>query len=330
MAEQEPPVFCIDMGTTRTRVWLVEGDTIYAHKVADFGARDSAARHDRLWLYERLVNIINETYQSAEAAVPYPKYAVAAGMITSVQGPLEVPHIEAPTGAREIAMGMRAANLAQCPALTILLVPGIRTGARQASLDEVSATDLMRGEETLCIGLLESAMLGSNTILLTLGSHWKWISVDADLRIAGSRTTLTGEMIHAIQSNTLLAASLFDRQPQMFDLEWIKRGLREARAHGLGRALFCVRLLDVHGHGTPEQRLAFLYGAFLAEELKSAKDLIGGDLQVLISGPAALAAVWHECLQEMGIPSSTLEESVRESAYLKGLRVLSMANKLLV
>jgi len=331
MPEQGSILFCIDMGTTRTRVWLTVGNLVLAHGAADFGARNSAAHFDRQWLSARLCGLMDEVVQSAGSDIPFPRYALAAGMITSEQGLLEVPHVNAPAGAKELAAGARAVRIAERNDTVLILMPGIRTGGRQVASEDISNIDLMRGEETLCIGLQERGELTGRMSLLNLGSHWKWISVNDEGRITGSWTTLTGEMIHAVQSNTLLAASVRAGRPETFDLEWMRRGLNEARAEGLARALFCVRLLHQNGCGTPQERLSYLYGAFLAEEIESAKkhcSLYGE--KVLITGPSALATLWGECLKSISISATVLEDRTREAAYLNGLHILAKNSGLLI
>jgi 2-dehydro-3-deoxygalactonokinase len=274
---------------------------------------------------------MDEVLQSAEPDIPCPRYAVAAGMITSAQGLLEVPHVEAPAGAKELAAGARAVRITDRSDRVLILIPGIRTGGRQVAPEDISSADLMRGEETLCIGLLERGELKGQMSLLNLGSHWKWISVNRDGRIAGSWTTLTGEMIHAVQSNTLLAASVRAGRPDSFDVEWVRRGLHEARAEGLARALFCVRLLHQQGYGTPEERLSYLYGAFLANEIESAKNYCRqyGE-KVLITGSLALATLWCECLQSVSISATVIEDREKEAAYLNGLQILAKNSRLLI
>ena len=190
----------------------------------------------------RLCGLLDDVLKLAGTGVHSPRYAVAAGMTTSAQGMEDVTHAEAPAGVEDLAKRMRAVKLSQRDETTLILVPGVRTGSLQVVVEDISTTDLMRGEETLCMGLLESGVLNSNMLLLNLGSHWKWIWVDRNRRIAGSRTTLTGEMIHAVQTNTLLAASVRQGRPVAFNREWVQHGLRKAQSEGLGRALFCVRL----------------------------------------------------------------------------------------
>ncbi len=317
----EQPIFCVDMGTTRTRAWLTVGPEIDTHCAADFGVRNVAAGESKQWLEQQLCILLDETYAARHTrSIACPNLIAAAGMITSAQGIAEVPHIEAPAGAAELAESVHRHQLASRPEYSLLLVPGVRTGPLATSREETLDSDVMRGEETLSIGLLLTGALPPGAALLTLGSHWKWIIIDAEKRIASSRTSLTGEMIHAVQANTLLAASLPQHRPEAFDPDWVDLGFHEAAHSGFGRALFCVRLFDQHGHGTDDQRLSFLYGAVLNGEIAHRSPKVE---RVLISGPSDLARLWQHYLAPAGISADVLEESARESAYLHGLRSLT-------
>ncbi len=181
--------------------------------------------------------------------------------------------------------------------------------------------DLMRGEETLCVGLLESGLLQPGSLLLNLGSHWKWIWIDEENRIARSRTTLTGEMIHAIQANTLIASALPQQPPKSLDATWVQLGFAEAASSGLGRALFCIRLLQQQKQGTDEQRLSFLYGAFLQNEFAHFKTSLrmqtGG---LVVAGASPLANIWKHYAEDEEVFTRVLLEADKEKAYLRGLR----------
>jgi 2-dehydro-3-deoxygalactonokinase len=205
----------------------------------------------------------------------------------------------------------------------LFLVPGVRTGMLSADLEATLRSDMMRGEETLVVGLLATRRMQANGLLLNLGSHWKWIWVDNQKRIARSRTTLTGELIHATQSHTLLASGLPQIKPSELNEEWLERGGQEARQHGLSRALFSLRLLEQAGHGTPEERLSFLYGSFLEMELLAfSQDKLLDAESICLVGSHALTAVFKRKLERLSRNVQIISEEDRDDSYLEGLRRL--------
>jgi 2-dehydro-3-deoxygalactonokinase len=246
-------------------------------------------------------------------------------MITSPLGLAEVPYVEAPAGIGELAAGVRRFHFPEITDLPVLLVPGVRSGAAQTTVEIIGQSDVMRGEETLCAGLMATGRVQLPGTVLNSGSHWKAIQLDAAGRIAASITTLSGELIHAAQTTTILASAVSPLRPAVIDPVWCEAGRREQRRPGLSRALFCVRLLELQRHGTPEERFAFLAGAFIAADLDAlrSQEALSAEQRVFITGGGALAQAWSEALAEVSIPASVLTEGEVEAAFLNGLRQIA-------
>ncbi|HWQ35911.1 MAG TPA: 2-dehydro-3-deoxygalactonokinase [Blastocatellia bacterium] len=317
-------LICVDAGTTNTRVWLMRDDRIIARAAAMTGVRDTARDGSNERLRATLRELIAEVRQRGAEAAPdaVPSCVVAAGMITSPLGLAEVAHVEVPAGAGELAAGVRRFHFPGITDLPVLLVPGVRSGAPQSTVEAIGQSDVMRGEETLCAGLMASGRVQPPVTVLNSGSHWKAIYLDAEGRIAASITTLSGEMIHAVQTTTILASAVPQMRPAIIDPVWCEAGRREQRRSGLSRALFCVRLLQLQGHGTPEERFAFLAGAFIAADLDALRrqNALQAERRVFITGGGALAQAWGDALAEVSIPASVLTVDEVEAAFLGGLR----------
>jgi 2-dehydro-3-deoxygalactonokinase len=179
----------------------------------------------------------------------------------------------------------------------------------------------MRGEETLCFGL---KALGRSMplVVLNLGSHWKAIQMNVRGEIALSVTTLSGELIHAAQTQTVLASSVPKEPPRTLAESWVQAGMTEQRRSGLPRAIFCVRLLELAKEGTAEDRLAFLIGAFIAADLDALHScgMLAGDGQIVIAGPRALAHAWRNALRRASRNGLVLSAAKAEEGLLTGLR----------
>src|SRR5262249_46004179 len=185
-----------------------------------------------------------------------------------------------------------------------------------------SDTDVMRGEETLCIGLNSLGLVEPPAVVLNLGSHWKAIQVDPEGRIASSITTLSGELIHSAQTQTVLASAVINERPQELDQAWIEAGMSEHRRSGLPRALFCVRLLELAGEGNTQARLAFMIGVFIAADLDLfiAREVFAYNSRAVIAGSPALAEAWRRALEGMSIGGVVLAADQIDEALLSGLR----------
>ncbi len=314
------------MGTTRTRVWFTEDGVVRAHQSGDFGVRNVASGQPRQWLVEELSLLLKKTQMDAASRGLNKKTTaiLAAGMITSDHGLQAVDHVEAPVSEATLARRLWRGTFSGDFDLPLVMVPGVRTLGPDSGMEGVLQSDMLRGEETLCFGLLKTGLLQPSMGLFNLGSHWKWISIDEEARISASRTTLTGEMIHAIRSHTLIASALPQGPPGNLDSTWVDLGFHEARHAGLGRAMFGVRLLEQAKQGSSDDRLSFLYGAFIQSEIVPLlAQMKGSDRQVLISGHASLAKHWGHYLNLYGVPATIITEAEQEHAYLTGLLALS-------
>jgi 2-dehydro-3-deoxygalactonokinase len=316
---------CIDTGTTNTRIWLVCGERIIARADAMVGVRDTARDGSPARLRSTLRDLIAEVLAHPDSHNP--GFVAAAGMITSSLGLIEVPHLTAPAGIKELAANVRRCDFPDITKLPVLLVPGVRTGAQPADPETVNSADLMRGEETMCVGLITSGLAKAPCTVINLGSHWKIIAIDADDRIAGSLTSLAGEMIHTTQTQTILASAVPQSRPESIDPDWVQAGMREQRTSGLARAMFCVRLLEQGRQSTPEERFAFLIGAFIASDLDPLIARGAVIDPIIIAGGGAMAEAWRGALRSVSLNPTVLSAEEIERAMLAGLQSLTRPAK---
>jgi 2-dehydro-3-deoxygalactonokinase len=313
----------VDMGTTNTRGWLMEGGRLIARESAPVGIRDSAREKSAKVIHECLCDLVAQLRRN-HILHCRPTDIAAAGMIGSSLGLTEVPHLVGPAGLDELSAAAQWHRFEHVSDLPILLVPGVRCGPANPNLDQIHSLDVMRGEETLCAGLVALNVVSRPGVVLNLGSHWKAIQLDAQGRVSSSTTSLSGELIHATQQHTILADSVAAKWPDLLSPEWLKSGMDFARQSGLPRALFCVRLLDLSHKGTPQDRLAFAIGAFVASDLDALgkRGALGSQHKVSVIGSKALSEAWQFALRDAGIPSAIIDSGTVESAFLTGLRLI--------
>lgn len=301
----------IDAGSTNMRAWLVDDRGIRERRTAPIGVKASAVSGSTDEVRRAAGALIAALDPGGGARV------AAAGMITSSLGVADVPHVDAPAGAADLA---RAAiewpgdGLVRRP---MLLVPGVRTPGDGAP----ASGDVMRGEETLVIGLVADGLLAPGEVLLNAGSHWKMIAVDAAGRIAHSRTSLGGEVVHALKAATLLSASLPEGPLAAHEPGWLEAGAAAAVCEGLLRAFFGARLLDQQHAATAAQRHAWIAGACIADDLRGLA--LSGALErgarVAVSGPAAVAQAWAHLLARDGFAARVIDPPQMERGFVAGL-----------
>ena len=306
----------VDAGTTNTRVWLMNDGLPVAHANAMVGVRDTARDGNNRKLVETLRQLIESV--RAQAPEPQPECIAAAGMITSPLGLREVPHVVAPADAAMIARQAWRGVMAEVSTLPMILFGGVRSGELQS--DDWASSDVMRGEETLCLGMNYPAPF----TVLNLGSHWKVIEVEELGRIARSRTSLSGELILATQTTTILASALPNDKLLQLDSEWFKKGSDEFRKSGLARALFCVRLLELQGKTSPEQRMSFLLGVYVASDLAALCESgwLTPERRVLLTGSGAVIEAWEATLANVEISRELISPEKIEASFLRGIGLL--------
>ena len=296
-----PPLVCVDAGTTNTRVWLVAGGRILARREATIGARDTARDGHSRALRGTLRDLIANVRARTPLGMRAPWRVAAAGMITSRQGLYEVPHVAAPAGAAELAAGARESVLSDITEVPILFVPGVRTGSLDGGEDGIGSVDVMRGEETLAVGLFHQGRMPAGSRLLHVGSHWKLIRLDAAGRVAGSITSLAGEMMQAVANETILASGLPSTPLVAPDERLLHEGMDEARRSGLARALFCVRLLELAGascRGAPVLPGGRLHRG--RARRPEANGALASGVAVTIAGDDKVGGAWRLALARAG------------------------------
>ena len=318
MSRPSRTMVLLDVGSTNSRAWLLRDGRIVSSRALPAGVRNSATDGHTGAVRTAVAELVRDLAPAdGEFGI------AAAGMITSDHGLQEVPHVVAPASALDLAraaVDFAAPDIASVP---LVLVPGVRTLGSGKDLRD----DVMRGEETLAIGLVESGMMGPADLLLNAGSHWKLIALDAQGRVAWSRTSFGGEVVHAVQSATLLAASLPPGPLAAVVPDWLDAGADAAARDGVLRALFAVRLLDQRSGSTPEQRFAWMAGACIGDDVRALAraGMLRPGVRVLVSGPGGIPGSWAHLLRREGCEAVVLPTDATERGFVTGLcRIMSL------
>lgn len=303
----------LDVGTTHTRAWLVSGDAVLAERRAAVGVRDTAREGSNARLRAGLVEVIRSVeHESGRSGL----VIVASGMIGSPLGLCDVPHVDAPAGLDDLAAALQPVEALGVVDRPIWIVPGVRT---RAAGDPAELDDVMRGEETLCLGALACGMLEPGDTLVSIGSHWKRVRIDREGRVAGSRSSLGGEIVDAVKTTTVLAAGLPDAWPERLLHDAVASGVEAFARVGLPRALFELRLHHLAVTDTPDERLAFLAGVVIGADLGDwpASQAPG---RLVLSGASPIAEAWAAVLDGRGRSVVRLEKADAGRAHRIGLQ----------
>ena len=277
----------VDWGTTSLRAYLMRGGDVVDRAESQRGVATLRAGEHEVALWE----VVGHWCAA-------PRTVAVAGMGGSSVGIVETGYVEVPVGPTELA---RAAVRTTWRGGELVVLPGVSARAPDGTVD------VMRGEEVEVIG----ADVGDG-IVVSPGSHSKWIVVRGGA-IVDFRTYLTGELLHAARSATLLARSVGDATADAMSGAFAD-AVRAARHGGLLHDLFGVRTAGLFGADAQAcaDRLA---GTLLGAELVDGLAWLAGrggvmPPDVLVIGGAAQAASYARALDALGIGSAVRGQSV--------------------
>jgi 2-dehydro-3-deoxygalactonokinase len=223
---------------------------------------------------------------------------VMSGMIGSRQGWVEAPYANCPTGAEQIAAGMCEVRWGKHRAW---IAPGL------SSRDAAGVPDVMRGEETQILGVLDQ--LPASAWICLPGTHSKWVEV-RDGTIVRFATHMTGEVFGLLRSHSILGRMMRDGPT---DLQWFAAGVRRAQdAGGVLHHLFGVRARGLFGELPDEASGSYLSGILIGHELVSARSAAAG---VFLLGAKPLVDLYQHALRQFGREATVLDPD----AVVRGL-----------
>lgn len=265
-------ILTIDTGTTNTRVTVWRDGKAVAHSATPVGVRDTSINGSRAILQAAVRDTISSALHQLEIQADDIDLVIGSGMITSELGLYELPHIPAPAGLMALARGMVSVTIPEVFSKPIWFVPGVRNDVQNIGLHNCEAMDMMRGEESETMGVIQCLSLTGPAMMIMPGSHSKFVCIDAENRITGCVTTLAGELLNVITHNTILAQSLASEFASEVKPEMLLAGAAAAQTIGLGRACFNVRILDQFTIYQRNDRANFLLGAILGADLLTLKN----------------------------------------------------------
>ena len=300
--------FTVDGGTTNTRITLVCDRSVRDTQKLSVGARNGADAL-KLALRDGIAAMLSAHSLGAEDVTAI----LASGMITSEYGLCNLPHLPLPAGCAELHAAMHCAAFSEITSIPWYFIRGVRSVT-----ESIDGTDIMRGEETELMGILDGNPRG--TLYVLPGSHSKHISVDGDGRITAFRTMLSGELFAAVMQNTILRdAADFDHNTIVEEKLFF--GYDYALAHGINESLFKTRILKNIFDATREECYSFLLGVVLCDEVRAI--LSAKEETVVLGGQKQFREALGEILTKYGKKKVTVlsDETVAASTALGAIRV---------
>lgn len=266
----------VDGGTTNTRVFIWHNGHIIGEASAPVGVRNTAIDGMNAALVAAVRQVLCEAVSQAGIDIADISLILAAGMLTSNVGLLEIPHITAPAGLEELAGAMVCTAIPDIAEQPIWCIPGVKTIRKQSEAEKKTAVmDMMRGEETEAIGLLLSVHPDRRAVFVLPGSHNKYVLVDEMQRIQGCMTTLAGEILRSLTFDTVLSDTVCRSFASEFDEASFLQGVSDRETYGFLRAAFMTRIRGMFCGDTPLRAQNYLLGIVLADDMHALASRLG-------------------------------------------------------
>lgn len=286
----------IDTGTTNTRVCIWKDACVLTESAVPIGVRDTAMSGSTSRLKAGVAQALAMAADQCGASISDLGRILASGMISSNAGLVEIPHVPAPAGIAELAHAMQEVTIPEIAAQPLWFIPGVRNRPSSDALPDHEAIDFMRGEEVESVALADRLGLAGPLLFVLPGSHNKFVLLDPQQRIAQCMTTLSGELVSALTTCTVLASTLDGAFVQTLQADWLLKGARLTLSQGLTRAAFSVRALGLYAGADRQQCANFLLGAVMADDVVALREgllkRLPADAPVIVAGNELLSAAF--------------------------------------
>jgi 2-dehydro-3-deoxygalactonokinase len=245
---------------------------------------------------------------------------IACGMVGSAQGWREAAYCETPANVANLGNSLQ--TIVSLRGTRVHIVPGVIQRSR--------LPNVMRGEETQVLGVLQNLPIEAGVDLLIglPGSHSKWVDV-VDGCITHFDTFMTGEVFAVLSEHSILGRTL--KQGAAFDALAFDRGVQVAQSVdgelGVLSTLFSARTLGLTGELSPTAQADYLSGLMIGHELAALATVQRRRRNntnlpsIILIGNAQLCARYSRALDACGFASVKLAEQATE----RGLWQLALA-----
>ncbi|MPQ69146.1 MULTISPECIES: 2-dehydro-3-deoxygalactonokinase [unclassified Pseudomonas] len=236
---------------------------------------------------------------------------IACGMVGSAQGWREAAYCDTPANVANLGTSLQ--TLRSLRGVEVHIVPGV--------IQRSPLPNVMRGEETQVLGVLQSlsAGAGDNLLIGLPGSHSKWVEV-ADGCIVHFDTFMTGELFAILSEHSILGRT--QQRGATFDGLAFDRGVQVALSTdgeiGPLSTLFSARSLGLTGELSATEQVDYLSGLLIGHELVALADVQrrrrnGSHLpSIILIGNSQLCARYSRALDACGFASVSLAEQATE------------------
>lgn len=273
----------IDSGTTNTRIYIMDDEhQVITSGSKKVGVRDTSITGSRDKLKNGVSSLFFEILEENGIDEKQVKFAIASGMITSEIGLIEIPHLIAPIGLKELSESIEKIEDENVLPISrpLYFIRGIKNNfPTDARVHDLRSIDFMRGEEVQWVGAIKMKNISEPCNVVTLSSHTKIMHINSEQQVDHMITTLSGQFFEAITSSTNIGKSvrpLNNEQDNIYSQkEIIEVAMSCVEKAGLGRTLLMPRFMETLLDTNSKERILFLSAAIAADDMKAFDEMIG-------------------------------------------------------
>ncbi|QIP05759.1 MULTISPECIES: 2-dehydro-3-deoxygalactonokinase [Bradyrhizobium] len=298
----EPAYVAVDWGTSSFRLWLVDrAGQVLAERRSGEGMLAAAKAG------------FPAVLQSHLAAVEAPDHlpVLVCGMAGAKTGWVEAGYVDTP--ARLAAILNRAVRVPG-EARDIRILPGI-------AQRDVSAPDVMRGEETQLLGALGLEAAGEALVCMP-GTHSKWVRVKDGI-VERFSTFMTGELFSVISRETILSLAVAgaDEAEDIASFKAAVKVAHDAPAF-VANHLFGARSRQLLFGGTPAAARETLSGTLIGVELAAGLSGSVPQAGVRLIAAGRLAVLYRLAFEALSVNAHPVDA---DEAVRRGLSMAAAA-----
>ena len=230
---------------------------------------------------------------------------IACGMVGSAQGWHEAAYRETPASLGALSTALQTVRSVR--GVEVHIVPGV--------IQHSTLPNVMRGEETQVLGVLQTHPHLNDCLIGLPGSHSKWVQVQ-DGCLVHFDTFMTGELYAAVCEHTILGRT--QQRAGQFDDAAFDRGVQVALSPqgrlGPLSTLFSARTLGLTGQLSATQQPDYVSGLLIGHELMALRHSLGERPlpTIILIGNTQLCERYQRALGACGFALVSLAEQATE------------------
>jgi 2-dehydro-3-deoxygalactonokinase len=292
---QKPFVIAVDWGTSSFRLWSLAADGMVLAERRGQQGMTSLSPGDYPGVLQSHLDALSIGQETP---------IIICGMAGATQGWREAVYLDLPADLKAVPSHAVAAPML---GWDVRILPGL-------AQRDAARPDVMRGEETLLLGLALAE--GVEGWVCLPGTHSKWVDIQAGT-VRQFSTAMTGEIFSLLAKQSTLAQFMAEAEVDVTTEPAFAEALAEsiARPTSLLASLFSLRAGSLLFKEMPSAAVtARLSGLLIGAEISGIMAFSPGAVTLLSSGP--LASTYRHALAIAGIACDSLDAEEMARAEL--------------